>query len=329
MDTSSTPAQADTSALGALDESSAGAAFAAMLGDDLEKELPPADAPEPDAPAEVEEVETAAQDDNETVTVLIDGKPVELTKDQISKAVKGDWQQADATRKTMAAAEVRKTAEAEIAKTRDERNQYAQGLQRAQMQLEGALQDQQRIDWTALLEADPVEYLKQQHLAQARQTALQQNQQQQQQINAVSKAENDAAFKDHLQSQREQLLAKVPEWKDEAKQKAATADIAKYLIDFGYPAAAVLGEYDAQGRQISPGITDHLPVLLARKAMLYDQLMSKASVAAKKVANLPQRMERSAGNDAQTVDKRQASFQRLSKSGRVEDAGSVFANMFS
>lgn len=327
MDTSSTPATADT---GALNESSAAAAFTAMLGgDDIDKEQPPADAPEPEAPAvEGEEVEATEPEDNETVTVLIDGKPVELTKDQISKAVKGDWQQADATRKTMAAAEVRKTAEAEIAKTRDERNQYAQGLQRAQMQLEGALQDQQRIDWSALLETDPVEYLKQQHLAQARQSALQENQRQQQQINAVSQAENDAAYKIHLQSQREKLLAKVPEWKDEAKQKAATAEITKYLIDFGYSSEAVTG-YDERGEKVGDGITDHLPVLLARKAMLYDQLMSKASVAAKKVANLPQRMERSAGNDAHTVDKRQASFQRLSKSGRVEDAGSVFASMFS
>lgn len=327
MDTSSTPAQADNSASSDLDESSAGAAFAALLGDDIEKELPPTDAPEAEAPV-AEEVE-AAPEDNETVTVLIDGKSVELTKAQIAESHKSGLRQEDYTRKTMQVAEERKTAEAETAKARDERQQYAQGLQRAQVQLEGALQEQQRIDWTALLEADPVEYLKQQHLAQARQTALQQNQQQQQQLNAASKAEHDTAFKAHLQNQREQLLAKVPEWKDEAKQKAATAEIAKYLIDFGYPAAAILGEYDANGRQISPGITDHLPVLLARKAMLYDQLMNKASVAAKKVANLPQRMERSAGNEPHSTDRRQASFQRLSKSGRVEDAGAVFANMFS
>lgn len=327
MDTSSTPAAPETSA---LNESSAGAAFAALFSDDVEKELPAADVPEPDAPTvEAEEVETAEPEDNETVTVLVDGKPVELTKAQIAEAHKNGLRQEDYTRKTMKVAEERKEAEADKAKAREERQQYAQGLQQAQSQLIGAIQEQGQIDWHALREADPVEFLKQQHLLQDRQAAFQRNEQQQQQLKAVFQAEHDAAYKDHLQSQREQLLAKVPEWKDEAKQKAGTAEIAKYLIDFGYPAAAILGEYDANGKQISPGITGHLPVLLARKAMLYDQLMNKASVAAKKVANLPQRMERSAGSESQNVDRRQASFQRLSKSGRVEDAGAVFASLLS
>jgi hypothetical protein len=59
--------------------------------------------------------------------------------------------------------------------------------------------------------------------------------------------------------------------------------------------------------------------------MLYDQMIAKASVAAKKVAAAPQRVERSAGGESNALDKRTAAFQRLQKTGRPEDAAGLFA----
>lgn len=319
MDTSSTPTES-----GSLDIAQAGAAFAAMLDpvEPPEKEAAePVAAAEPETPAEPNAQEEggdpqesdAASD--EIVTVLVDGKPVELTKAQIAEAHKSGLRQADYTKKTTELAEQRKAAEAETSKARAERDQYSQGLQRAAAMLEGQLQEQQNIDWPKLLESDPVEYLKQQHLAQTRQAQLQQTYQQQQQIQAQAQAEHQAALKTHVESQRSELIAKIPEWKDEAAMKAGATELREYLKTQGLTEQEIYS------------VTDHRAIVQSYKAMKYDQMMAKASTAAKKIAATPQRVQRPAGGESQTMDKRTATYQRFSKSGSVEDAGALFAQI--
>lgn len=279
----------------------------------------PAEGDEPEAgnnaAEEGDDAPLSEEEGAEIVTVLVDGKPVELTKAQIAEAHKSGLRQADYTKKTTELAEQRKAAEAETARAREERNQYAQNLQRNQALLEATLQEQQKIDWQALLEADPVEYLKQQHLAQSRQAALQQTHQELAKVQELAKAEHETNFRKHLDSQREQLLAKVPEWKDEAKLKAGTAEIKAYLKAAGYTDAEI------------STVHDHRAVINVRKAMLYDQMISKASAAAKKVQQLPQRVERAAGGESGSIDKRTTAFQKFNKSGSVEDAGALFSSI--
>jgi hypothetical protein len=318
VDTSSTPTDS-----GSLDINQAGAAFAAML-DPVE---PPKEGAEPEQ--KVEQAETSAEPNaqeegsnaesdptaDEIVTVLVDGKPVELTKAQIAEAHKSGLRQADYTKKTTELAEQRKAVEAETAKAREERNQYAQGLQRAAAILEGQLQEQQNIDWQKLLESDPVEYLKQQHLAQTRQAQLQQTYQQQQAIQAQAKAEHEVALKSHVEGQRSELIAKIPEWKDGAKLKAGATELREYLRTQGLSDDEIYS------------VTDHRAIVQSYKAMKYDQMMEKAKATAKKMDNVPQRVQRPAGGETQALDRRAAAYQRLSKSGSVEDAAAVFASI--
>lgn len=311
---------------GSLTVHEAGAAFAALL-DPPKEETPEPQAAEdkgtpepetpPEEPSEEEPAEPSAQESDEVVTVEIDGKPVQLTKAQIAEAHKGALRQADYTQKTQALAEQRKAAEAEMEKTRAERQKYAENLQRNAALLEATLIEQQKIDWAGLLESDPVEYLKQQHLYQQRQAALQQSTQELNNVRTQEQAEHQTRFREHLMDQREQLLAKIPEWKDEAKQKAGVAEIKDYLLKAGYSESEIAN------------VHDHRAVINVRKAMLYDRMVEKAKAATKIVQKVPQRVERTAGGDAPSLDRRQAAFQRLSKSGRVEDAGAVFSNLFS
>ena len=250
------------------------------------------------------------------VEVDIDGFKVSLPKEKAEKLEAERLMQADYTRKTMAAADERKAATAEAQKAIAERTQYSQNLQRMQAQLEGALQEQSKaVNWEQLLQTDPVEYLKQQHLAQSRQAALQQNYAEQQRVNAQIQAERETAHSRHLQQQQETLLAKLPEWKDEAKAKADKTAIRDYLSSQGFEADELAQVSDARS------------VILARKAMLYDQMVSKAQAAAKKVSTLPNKVERPGGGEPQNLDRRAASYQRLSKSGRVEDAASLIAGI--
>lgn len=322
MDTSSTP-----TAEGSLDLNQAGAAFASLLDtspETEERKEAPAQEAEQETPAEPnaqEEGDDAQQDPDangdETVTVLVDGKPVELTKAQIAEAHKSGLRQADYTQKTQELAEKRKAADAETAKARDERNQYMQGLQKAQAVLENQLQEQQQIDWQKLLEADPVEYLKQQHLAQTRQAQLQQTYQQRQHLEAQAKAEHDSALKSHAESQREELIAKIPEWKDAEKMKAGATELREYLKTQGLTEQEIYS------------VIDHRAIVQSYKAMKYDQMMAKAKAAAKKIDNTPQRVLRPTGGESNQLDRRTASFQKLSKTGRVDDAVGAIASIIS
>ena len=272
----------------------------------------PAAEPEVTAEAETAEPEAEATEDDPTVTIKLDGKDVEV---KLSELKNGYQRQADYTRKTMEAAELKKSASAEVEKARQERQAYAENLQRMQIQLEGALQEQQKTDWERLLNESPQEYLKQMHLAQQRQAALQENYAKQREVGEQLRAEQEQSRQAYLREQQEELLAKLPDWKDEAKSKAERTALREYLVKEGFSPEAV------------DSVSEAKAVLVARKAMLYDQLMSKAQAAAKKVSTLPTKVERPGAGEAPGLDKRSSAFQKLSKSGRVEDAAAVFANL--
>ena len=140
-------------------------------------------------------------------------------------------------------------------------------------------QESAAIDWKQLREDDPAEYsAKRADFAERRQTI------------ETMKAEaadeyNNALIKqqEQLAAQRQQqvtaeydmLLEKLPEWRDEKKAQNEKTDLAKYLIAQGFSEQDV-----AQA-------VDHRIILMARKAMLYEQGQKKTAVAKKKVTKIP------------------------------------------
>lgn len=301
----------------ALNTDSAAAAFAALL-DPQEPKREPEKAPDTELET-VEEVETAAPEaepetetDDPLVTVKIDGKAVEV---KLSELKNGYQRQADYTRKTQEVSEAKRTADAETQKAQQERQTYAQNLQLLQLQTEAALQQQQGIDWSELRESDPVEYLKQQRIATEQQARLSQIYAERQRVEQQDEHEAQQQRAHHLQDQREQLLAKIPAWKDDAKAKIEKAALREFLLTEGYD------------EEIVGGLADSRAVVIARKAMLYDQMVAKASAAAKKVSTLPTKVERPGVGESQSLDRRSAAYQKFSKSGRVEDAAALFANL--
>ena len=276
--------------------------------EDPDKDLIAALEPETTA----EPAEEAEESDDPTVTVKIDGKDVDV---RLSELKNGYQRQADYTRKTQEVSETRRAAEAEMARAQQERQTYVQNLQRLQVQDEAALAQQQNIDWGALLKADPVEYLEQRRIAEERQARLSQVYTEQQRIAAQLEAEGQSQRANYLQQQQEELLAKLPAWKDTAKASAEKAALRDYLLQAGYD-----GETVGQ-------LSDAKAVVIARKAMLYDQMVAKASAATKKVSTLPTRVERPGVGESPQMDRRSNAFQKLSKSGRAEDAAALFASI--
>ena len=291
-------------------------AFANLLDPVIEEKTP--EALESEAIDELTKPKEEASDDadeegsDEKVTIEVDGKTVELTKAELADAYKNGLRQADYTQKTMAAADARKAAEVETAKARSERANYATDLQKLSAQLEGALQQQQNIDWDALISSDPVEAMKQQHLLQKRQAMFQETQQRLYAIEQQSQAERAQELTAFRETQQQELLAKLPDWKDATKAQAEQAAIRTYLKNQGFDDAAIAG------------INDHRAVLLARDAMLYRQMMSKAQASAKKVSELPQRTIRPGVTETGKADGRSVAMQRLAKSGSIDDAAAAF-----
>lgn len=294
----------------------AAAAFADILEPKAAEATEEAQQTEAAATQEQPAAEATDAPDVEMVEIDVDGYKVALPKDKAEKLEAERLMQADYTKKTMAAAEERKAAQAQSQQALQERQAYAQNLARMQAQLEGALAEQnQSVNWQQLLETDPQQYLQQKHLWEQRQAALQQTYAQQQHLASIHQAEQHQRFQSHLQAQQQELLAKLPEWKDESKAKAEKVALREYLLSQGYDAQSVSNVADAKA------------VLLARKAMLYDQMISKAQVATKKVATLPSKVERPGSGANPSLDKRSGAFQRLSKSGSVDDAAAVFATL--
>ena len=207
---------------------------------DTELDTPQPVEQEAEAPTEAE----ASAEESTPITVKIDGKDVVLTPEQIAEAYKGQLRQDDYTRKTMQAAEARKAADAEVAKAQQERQAASAQLAQNANLLQAVLQEQGQTDWQALLKSDPVAYLEQRHLFEQRQAALQQTLQQKSQMDELTKAEQAQAYQRYMQEQQQELVAKLPTWKDAAKAKAETEALKSYLKGEGYDDQSIAGISD-------------------------------------------------------------------------------------
>lgn len=254
-----------------------------------------------------------ADEGGDAIVIEVDGKQITLTKEQVAEAVKA---KDDTDRKSKTADNARALADAETRKAQQERQKMGEQLQRWQAQLEGALEQQSKIDWDKLIAENPVGALQEQHLQQKRQAALQENLREQNRLAEQAKTEHQAAFQAHLQIQQRELLAKLPEWKDETRAKTEREALKAYLVNQGYEDSDVAN------------INDHRAVILGRKAMLYDQMMAKAQAAAKKVANVPEKVVRpGVSQDRNPMDGRTAAMRNHQQKGTVESLAAAFAQI--
>jgi hypothetical protein len=309
---------------GSLEGNAAVDAFTNILNPPSEEEIKESETLETAKQAKelAGEAETSEEDagdtedeEGEKITIEIDGKMVELTPKEVAEAYKNGLRQDDYTRKTMAAAEERKAADAEVQKARTERAEYHQKLTTYAIQLQGTLAESQAINFDELRESDPIEYLKQKDLLEKRQLALNQAYQEHQQIEQLNAQEAEQAKIQYLQTQQQELLAKLPAWKDETKAKAEKEDIKAYLKGQGF------------SDQDIAGVGDHRQVLLIRNAMLFDKLMKQAPAATKKVASAPAKVERPGVSNLSDNAQRDKVMKqvRSSKSLTTDQAASAFS----
>ena len=278
-------------------------------GDDKQP-APEAEAGQSESEAKQDAPESA-ETEEQRFTVKVNGEEREIP---LSELLKGYQLESDYRIKTSQVAEQARAAQAQFQHAQQMQEQYAQALQVYGRQLQ---QMQPQAPDPALIDADPVAYLRQQQAFQNWQGQMQRVQIEQSQMSAMQQQEESTRQQQALANETDLLLKAIPEWSDKAKAQAGKNEVSKYLKE-------VIGFNDIQ----VSAVEDHRAVLLARKAMLYDQLMSKQANVTEKVAKLPPKApQRSGGGDTSPTDGRTRAMQNLKRSGSIDDAANAFAAM--
>jgi hypothetical protein len=260
---------------------------------------------EPEGDEDADEAPTAAQ----TFRVKVDGEEVEVPLDEL---LKGYSRTADYTRKTQAIAEARKVAEAEAAQAREERQRYAQTLQVLEAQLKSAQPPE--IDWDRLYQENPVEWVRQRELVRTRQEQQAWVENQRRALAEKQALEEQQVAEQTLEVERAKLLEQLPEWRDATKARAEKAKIVSYATEkLGFTTDEISDLYDARA------------VLALRKAMLYDEVMSRQQNLRPKIQQKAKPMKAGVSVPVTTKSvKSRDALSKLQRSGSTRDAAAVF-----
>ncbi len=263
---------------------------------------------------EEEETEIVAEEDLK-YTIKVDGEEFEVGIDELKN---GYQRQADYTRKSQALAEQRKETEqiqSERMQLEQERQMYANGLQMLQEQQAAKLKDFDSVDWEALKAEDPYQYMikKDEYRdAQERVNNIVAEQQAVQQEQARQAQQARAHF---VQQEYTRLIDALPEWGD--NKSTIRKDIQEYASSVGF-----------RPEEINQ-LADHRSILVIKKAMEYDKLTTKVAPKKKAVKKVPKVQKSGRGNSKEDVaaEKAKEKRARLKKSGKQDDAASLFYDM--
>lgn len=269
-------------------------------GEAFAGESEPGEGDEEDEPSQLEWDADEVPDDLE---FKIQGKPVTL-----HELKRGFLRESDYTRKTQALADQRRAAEAEVQALRAERAQAHQLAQQAQQLIQSITP--QEPNWQELYAKNPSEYAAQRELWRSWKEQQQQLTARQQMAQQANQANQVRELQKQLQVEQQRLMEAIPAWKDEAKATAEKQRILAWGQRQGYSA-------DELG-----SIVDHRALVVARKAMLYDELVSRRDKAQSKKA--PARTAPpSRRHKAPKGGQRARAQERLAKSGSVDDAAAL------
>jgi len=236
--------------------------------EELEDTESPEDEPEEAAesteePEEGEETDEPETPEEPSFTVTENGKERTVTLEELKA---GFLRNADYTQKTQA-----------LARLREENAARAERLDQALMNSEGLIRamhedltsEFQNVDWAALAEDNPAEYVAKRAKRDLKVERIQAAIARHQQLGATRQQDTQAMTEAEVAEVRNVLKQAVPEWRDEAKLQAGLIEVREHLAKQGYSKERLMQ------------MRDPLDVLNARKAMLYDKLQAKVPKATK------------------------------------------------
>lgn len=252
---------------------------------------------------EQEEAEPAA----EVFTVKVDGKEVAVSKDEL---IAGYSRTADYTRKTQQVAEERKALQAEAESIRTQRDEYAALLPKLKASLEAGIGPEP--DWNTLRQQDPVRATLMWQMREETKRHIAAVEAEEARVRSQSEAEQAEELERKITEERNALLQKLPQWRDQKVARKESESISQMMAEAGFEPDEVQ-------------LTDHRYVLIALKAAKYDEMMKQAPKLKDKVSKAPV-VKPGGGVPKRSNPAKQAQSQ-LRKSGSVRDAAAVFANL--
>ena len=261
-----------------------------------------------------EELEIVAEEDLK-YTIKVDGEELEVGIEELKN---GYQRQADYTRKSQALAEQRKETEkiqSERQQLEQERQMYANGLQMLQEQQTAKLQDFDKVEWETLKQEDPYAYMIKKDEYRDAQERVNNVAQQQQQVQNEQMQQAQQAKTHFIRQEYTRLVEALPEWED--KDSTIKEDVRKYAAEVGF-----LPDEINQ-------LADHRSVLVIKKAMEFDKLTKKVAPKKKAVKKVPkvQKAGRGTSKEDTAAEALKAKRTRLRKSGKQQDAASLFYDM--
>ena len=261
-----------------------------------------------------EELEIVAEEDLK-YTIKVDGEELEVGIEELKN---GYQRQADYTRKSQALAERRKETEqiqSERQRLEQERQMYANGLQMLREQQTAKLQDFDTVDWETLKQEDPYAYMIKKDEYRDAQERVNNVAHQQQQVQNEQMQQAQQAKTHFIRQEYTRLVEALPEWED--KDSTIKEDVRKYAAEVGF-----LPDEINQ-------LADHRSVLVIKKAMEFDKLTKKVAPKKKAVKKVPkvQKAGRGTSKEDTAAEALKAKRTRLRKSGKQQDAASLFYDM--
>jgi hypothetical protein len=272
-------------------------------------EAPEAEQEEEPKEDEPEEKEAEDQPPAAAITVEIDGKPVELTKEEVQASY---LRQADYTRKTQALAEEKRNFASELEEARRQAKVYAELLPAMFEQMQTTLPKEPDV---SLIDTDPQRYLKEQKAYERKIGDLKAAEAEKLRLQQESEQEKLAEFQAYVQSNAEKVVELVPEWKDKATYDRDRSKIREYLGTKGFSDDEISQAYDAR------------IVAMAYDAMRWRELKNSKPKAA---APLEKAIKTSAPPVRPVTVKSRAFVEdkrRLAQTGSIRDAAKVFESM--
>lgn len=271
----------------------------------------PDDGTEPEEPTEAEGDEPEGEDDDEpntepSYTVKVDGKEVSIT---LKEALAGYQRQADYTRRTQEAAEVRRAAEAEQVQARTARDQYSQVLNVILERLGPENQELNAEQWNHLLQTDPIKYATEWATYQRREVQRNAAKSELNRIADEKRGETLSHVQTHLNGERQKLVRALPVLADPVKGPEEMKAMREY-------AAKTFNFTDQELDQAY----DHRMLLMLDKARKWDTHQASLAKARGKIENAPQVSAPSARQPAKTSKAlaRKAAQEKFERSGGTD-----------
>ena len=265
------------------------------------------EATEDEVEGEEEESEEEAPQPEKFI-VKVDGKELEVTKDEL---LRGYQREADYTRKTQKLSEERRMVESEFQQVRVEREQYAQILGQLQQKLYELTP--QEPNWEQLEQQDPTEYARQWTNHQRRQQQQGAIVAEQMRLQQAQQVEQTKAMQERLLEEANRVKELIPDWRSPEKAK----EDGKALVEYGQK----LGFSE----QELGNVTDARALVALYKAWKFDQMMSKKPELQAKIKKAPRMATPGSAN---TVSPKGSELknakQRLASTGSVKDAAALF-----